>query len=153
MGIGIQLGDHLISVMAFSYDLVVLTEDSCHMLAAIKECQRFLDQKGLKSNVEKCGILKVLPVKGKRSMKVINLVTSMMVWTSIRLYHTAKVSWCLHSVWREDCCTTCNMAGKTGIFNILLLDTYTKVIYTLVIKQTQLRANHYDKWVLSIHQQ
>ena len=117
--------------MAFSDDLVLLTEHSCHMLAAIKECQRFLDQKDLKSNVGKCGILKVLPVKGKRSMKVINLGTSMMVWTSIRLYHTAKVSWCLHSVWRGDCCTTCNMAGKTGIFNILLLDTYTKVhIYT-----------------------
>ena len=44
---------------------------SSHMLIAIKECQRFLDQKGLKVNAGKCGSLSVLPLKGKRSMKVI----------------------------------------------------------------------------------
>ena len=44
---------------------------SSHMLIAIKECQRFLDQKGLKVNAGKYGSLSVLPLKGKRSMKVI----------------------------------------------------------------------------------
>ena len=70
LGIGIKLGDALISVMTFADNLVLLTEHSSHMLLAIKECQRFLDQKGLKVNVGKCGSLRVLPVKGKNSMKV-----------------------------------------------------------------------------------
>lgn len=72
LGIGIKLGDHLTSVMAFADDLVLLTERSPHMLVAITECQRFLDQKGLKVNVGNCGSLSVLPVKGKRFMKVVS---------------------------------------------------------------------------------
>ena len=71
LGIGIKLGDNLVSVMAFADDLFLLTEHSSHMLVAIKECERFLDQKGLKVNVGKSGSLRVLPVKGKCSMKVI----------------------------------------------------------------------------------
>ena len=71
LGIGIKLGDNLVSVMAFADDLVLLTEHSSHMLVAIKECQRFLNQKHLKVSVGRCGSLRVLPVKGKRSIKVI----------------------------------------------------------------------------------
>ena len=71
LGISSKLGNNLVSVMAFADDLIVVTEDPSHMLIAIKECQRFLDQKGLKVNADKCGSLRVLPVKGKRSMKVI----------------------------------------------------------------------------------
>ena len=70
LGIGIILGENLVSVMAF-VDNLVLTEHSFHMLLAIKECQRFLDQKGLKVNVGKCGSLRVLPVNEKSSIKVI----------------------------------------------------------------------------------
>ena len=72
MGIDIKLGDHLIVVMAFADDLVLLTERSPHMLVAITECQRFLDQKDLKVNVGNCDSLSVLPVKGKRFMKVVS---------------------------------------------------------------------------------
>ena len=38
LGIGIILGENLISVMAFVDNLVLLTEHSFHMLLAIKEC-------------------------------------------------------------------------------------------------------------------
>ena len=41
------------------------------MLLTIKECQKFQHQKGLSVNVAKCGSLRVLPVKGKKSMKVL----------------------------------------------------------------------------------
>ena len=70
LGIGIKLGDHLVSVTAFADDLALLTEHSSHMLIAIKECQRFLDQKSLKVNVGKCGSLRV--VKGGSKRKMIN---------------------------------------------------------------------------------
>lgn len=94
------------------------------MLGAIKECQRFLDQKGLKVNVDKYGSSKVLPVKGKPSIG-----TWMVGWISnsiSRLYQTAKWSQFLHSTWQEDCCTMYNIEDKTVTINVLLLDTYTK---------------------------
>ena len=71
LGISIKLRDNLVSVMAFADDLVLLTKNSSHMLIAIKERQRFLDQKRFKVNADKCGSLRVLPVKGKSVMKVI----------------------------------------------------------------------------------
>ena len=69
--IGIKLGENLISVMAFADDLVLISEHSSHMIIAIKECQKFFAQKGLNVNAGKCGSLRVLPVKGKNSMKVV----------------------------------------------------------------------------------
>ena len=72
LGISIKLRDNLVSVMTFADDLVLLTKNSSHMLIAIKECQRFLDQKRLKVNADKSGSLRVLPVNGKRVMKVIS---------------------------------------------------------------------------------
>ena len=71
LGIAIKFGDQLVSVMAFADNLALITEHFSHMLVAIKECQKFLEQKGLRVNVGKCGSLRILPVKGKRSMKVL----------------------------------------------------------------------------------
>ena len=61
LGIGIKLGDNLVSVMAFMDDPVLISEHSSHMLIAIKECQKFFDQKGLNVKAGKCGSLRVLP--------------------------------------------------------------------------------------------
>ena len=72
LGIGIKMNKQLVSVMAFADDLVLITEHSSHMLVAIKGCQNFFNQKGLSVNVSKCGSLRVLPVKGKQSMKVLS---------------------------------------------------------------------------------
>ena len=41
------------------------------MTIALHECQNFFKNKGLKVNAGKCGNMRVLPVKGKKSMKVL----------------------------------------------------------------------------------
>ena len=71
LGVGININDQLVSVMTFADDLVLITEHSSNMLLAIKEYQKFLHQKSLSVNVAKSGSLRVLPVKGKKSMKVL----------------------------------------------------------------------------------
>ena len=58
LGVGININDQLVSVMAFADDLVLITEHSSNMLVAIKEYQKFLHQKGLSVNVGKCGSLR-----------------------------------------------------------------------------------------------
>ena len=70
-GIGIQVGGQQIAVMAFADDLVLVTEEVSHMNIALHECGRFFNQKGLRVNFNKCASLRVLPVKGKKSTKVV----------------------------------------------------------------------------------
>ena len=68
------MNDDLVSVMTFADDFVVITEESSCMTLAIEECQKFLTSNGLLVNVGKCFSLRVLPVKGKKSMKVISQI-------------------------------------------------------------------------------
>ena len=111
--IGVKLGENLISVMAFADDLVLISEHSSHMTIAIKECQKYFEQKGLNVNAGKCGSLRVLPVKGKSSMKVItrehrwwgNLpipsldLEKLQKYLGIHIRHDAKIA-LPRSVWK-----------------------------------------------------
>ena len=69
--IGIKVGDALINIMAFADDLVLITEEPGDMKILLQMCKKFFDEKGLSVNATKCASLKVLPVKGKRALKVI----------------------------------------------------------------------------------
>ena len=69
--IGVEVGGELITVMAFADDLVLVTEDASHMTIALYECEQYFKQKGLKVNSGKCGSMRILPVKGKKNMKVV----------------------------------------------------------------------------------
>ena len=71
-GIGVQVGDQQIAVMTFPDDLVLVTKEASHINIALHECGRFFDQKGLRVNVKKCNSIRVLPVKWKKSMKVVS---------------------------------------------------------------------------------
>ena len=71
LNVGITLGNQKVCIMAFADDLVLLTEDKFHMQILIEETKEFLDQKGLTANAKKCASLRVVPVKGKQSMKVV----------------------------------------------------------------------------------
>ena len=57
--------------MAFANDLVVTTEESLRMKIPLEQCKQFFEMKGVAVNVGKCASLKSLPVKGKKSMKVV----------------------------------------------------------------------------------
>ena len=69
--IGVKIGDNLINIMAFADDLVLITEEPGDMKVLLQICEIFFNKKGLSVNSTKCASLKVLPVKGKKSMKVI----------------------------------------------------------------------------------
>ena len=69
--IGVKIGDNLINIMAFADDLVLITEEPGDMKVLVQICEIFFNKKGLSVNSTKCASLKVLPVKGKKSMKVI----------------------------------------------------------------------------------
>ena len=69
--IGIKVARQPIVVMVFADDLVLVTEDASHMTIALHECQKLSKNKGLKVNAGKCGSMRLLPVKGKKSMKVV----------------------------------------------------------------------------------
>ena len=60
--------------MAFDGNLVLTAEDPRDMQALLKCCENFFNEKGLSVNSIKCVSLKVLPVKGKKSLKVITAV-------------------------------------------------------------------------------
>ena len=66
-----NIGGKLVSIMTFADDLVLIAEDPGDMKILLKTCEKFSDQKGLSVNATKCANLKVLPVKGKKSMKVV----------------------------------------------------------------------------------
>ena len=68
---GEQMGGQRVGVMAFADDLIVLSNSSWEMDRSLKCCEEFFDGKGLKANAKKCLSLRILPVKGKRSMKVV----------------------------------------------------------------------------------
>ena len=63
--------DTLINVMAFADDLVLIGEKPGNMKILLQMCEKLFDEKGLSVNTTKCASLKVLPVKGKKAMKVI----------------------------------------------------------------------------------
>ena len=69
--ISIKVGDTLINIMPFADDLVLITEEPGDMKILLQMCEKFFDENGLSVNATKCASLKVLPVKGKRSLKVI----------------------------------------------------------------------------------
>ena len=60
-----------IVVMAFADDLVLVTEHASRMSIALYEYQMFFKEKRLRANAGKCGSMRMLPVKGKRSTKVV----------------------------------------------------------------------------------
>lgn len=66
-----NIGGKLVSIMAFADDLVLIVEDPGDMKILLKTCEKLSDQKGLSVNATKCASLKVLPLKGKTSMKVV----------------------------------------------------------------------------------
>ena len=66
--IGIQIGEELITDMAFANDLVLATKHNSHITIALKECELLFMEKGLKVNAKKCLSMRVLPVKGKKLM-------------------------------------------------------------------------------------
>lgn len=115
LGIGIKINDQLVSVMAFTDELVLITEHSSHMTLAIKKCQKFLNLKGLSINVGKCGSLQVLPVKVKKAMKVVTYI--------YRWWEKSQFSpWILNSfrnIWvcLSDMIEKCPFYENKGILN------------------------------------
>ena len=69
--IRIEINGDLIAVMEFADNLVLITEDACHMTIALYECEMYFKQKGLKVNLGRCDSRRVLPVKIKKNMKVV----------------------------------------------------------------------------------
>ena len=69
--VGIKVGGETMEVIAFADNLVLLAEDPGDMTVLFKCSQDFFDEKGLSANPTVCVSLKVLPVKGKKVMKVI----------------------------------------------------------------------------------
>ena len=57
--------------MGFADDLILIEETSFGMDALLKRCETFFDERGLSVNATKSTSLKTLPVKHKRSMKVV----------------------------------------------------------------------------------
>lgn len=70
----VKVGSELVSVMAFDGNLVLTAEDPGDMQVLLKCCENFFNKKGLSVSSTKCVSLKVLPVKGKKSLKVITAV-------------------------------------------------------------------------------
>ena len=59
-----------VGAMAFEDDLVVLAPSSGETSVLLEICEQFFDEKGLSANAKICASMRLLPVKGKRSMKV-----------------------------------------------------------------------------------
>jgi len=70
-GNGVKLENETIGVMAFADDLVLLSETFSEMDHLLEICETFFDQKGLSINAAKCQSLRVLPVRGRKSRKVL----------------------------------------------------------------------------------
>ena len=71
MGIGAKIDNELIPIMGFANDLVLLEETEFGMKKLLDKCETFFDQKGLSVNAKKSLSLRTLPVKSKRSFKVV----------------------------------------------------------------------------------
>ena len=69
--IGVDINGQLVSIMAFTGDILLIAEEPGDMNTLLKTCEKFFDEKGLSVNATKCASLKVLPVKDKKSVKVI----------------------------------------------------------------------------------
>ena len=69
--IQIEINGALIAVVVFPDDLVLVMEGASHMTITLYECEIYFKQKELPINSGKCGSMRVVPVKGKKSMKVV----------------------------------------------------------------------------------
>lgn len=69
--IQIEINGALIAVVVFPDDLVLVMEGASHMTITLYECEIYFKQKELPINSGKCGSMNVVPVKGKKSMKVV----------------------------------------------------------------------------------
>lgn len=69
--IQIEINGALIAVVVFPDDLVLVMEGTSHMTITLYECEIYFKQKELPINSGKCGSMRVVPVKGKKSMKVV----------------------------------------------------------------------------------
>lgn len=63
-----------LKVHIFTDTLVLITEDPGDMTILLKCCEGFFDENRLLVNSTKCVSLKVLPVKGKKSMKLVTSI-------------------------------------------------------------------------------
>ena len=70
----IKIDNEIICCMAFADDLVILMQERIEMQILLEECKEFCDAKGLRANAGKCASMRVVPVKGKQSMKVITRI-------------------------------------------------------------------------------
>ena len=68
---GVSVRGNRFGVMAFADDLVLLSSSKGGMDLFLRTCKTFFEEKSLKVNAGKCGSMWLLPVKGKKSMKVV----------------------------------------------------------------------------------
>ena len=71
MGIGAKVDNKHVPIMGFADDLVLLEETEFGMKKLLDKCEKFFDEKGLSVNAKKSLSLRTLPVKSKRSFKVV----------------------------------------------------------------------------------
>lgn len=71
---GVKLDDMRIGAMAFADDLAIMAGSGGEMDILLNACREFFNEKSLTINAKKCASLRVLPVKGKKSMKVVTIV-------------------------------------------------------------------------------
>ena len=68
---GISIGSVRVPIMAFADDLVLLSNSNADMEIILNRAEQFFSNRFLKVNASKCQSLRLLPVKGKKSMKTI----------------------------------------------------------------------------------
>ena len=71
MKIGVKVGEETVGVMAFADDIILLAETEWQSNELVKVTEKFFDRKGLKVNAGKCLSIRMLPVKGRKSLKVV----------------------------------------------------------------------------------
>ncbi len=83
LNIGFTIENSKLCIMAFADDLVLVTDSYADMEVLINECEKFFDSKGLSVNAKKSLSFRSLPVKGKKSMKIIDAAHRL--WKGVNL--------------------------------------------------------------------
>ena len=71
LNLGVKVGNENVGVMAFADDIILLADSEWQSSKLVRLREEFSNRKGLKVNAGKCLSMRMLPVKGKISLKVI----------------------------------------------------------------------------------